>query len=166
MAWHIDPAHSEIQFSAKHMMIATVRGKFARFSGTIDGDEQNPTAAQVDVQVEAASIDTGNEQRDAHLRSPDFLNVEQYPYITFKSTKVEQLDAEQGRMYGRAHDPRRDAARGAGGRVRGHGKEPMGHHQCRLQRPDQDQPQGLGAELERGARDGRLVGQRRDQDRD
>ncbi len=100
MAWHIDPAHSEIQFSAKHMMIATVRGKFARFSGTIDGYEQNPTAAQVDVQIEAASIDTGNEQRDAHLRSPDFLNVEQYPYITFKSTKVEQLDAEQGRMYG------------------------------------------------------------------
>ena len=100
MAWHIDPAHSEIQFSAKHMMIATVRGKFARFSGTIDADEQDPTAAQVEVQIEAASIDTGNEQRDAHLRSPDFLNVEQYPYITFTSTKVERLVAEHGRLHG------------------------------------------------------------------
>ncbi|HZG65889.1 MAG TPA: YceI family protein, partial [Herpetosiphonaceae bacterium] len=69
MAWHIDPAHSEIQFSAKHMMISTVRGKFTRFSGTIDADDANPTAAQVEVQIEAASIDTGNEQRDAHLRS-------------------------------------------------------------------------------------------------
>jgi polyisoprenoid-binding protein YceI len=100
MAWHIDPAHSEIQLSVKHMMIATVRGKFARFSGTIDADEQHPAAAQVDVQIDAASIDTGNEQRDAHLRSPDFLNVAAYPHITFKSTKVERLDVEQGRLYG------------------------------------------------------------------
>src|SRR3712207_4036239 len=100
MAWHIDPAHSEIQFAAKHMMIATVRGKFARFSGTIAADEQDPTAAQVTVEIEAASIDTGNEQRDAHLRSPDFLDVEQYPLITFKSTKVERLDKEHGRLYG------------------------------------------------------------------
>ncbi len=100
MAWHIDPAHSEIQFSAKHMMISTVRGKFARFSGTIEADEQNPSAAQVHVQIEAASIDTGNEQRDAHLRSPDFLNVEQYPSITFRSTKVERRDEDLGRMYG------------------------------------------------------------------
>ena len=100
MAWHIDPAHSEIQFSAKHMMIATVRGKFARFAGTIDADAQDPTAAQVQVHIEAASIDTVNEQRDTHLRSPDFLNVEQYPLITFKSTKVERLNEEQGRLYG------------------------------------------------------------------
>ena len=100
MAWHIDAAHSEIQLSVKHMMIATVRGKFARFSGTIEADEQNPTAARVEVQIEAASIDTGNEQRDAHLRSPDFLNVEQYPYITFKSTRVERLDEDHGRLHG------------------------------------------------------------------
>ena len=100
MAWHIDPAHSEIQFSAKHMMIATVRGKFTRFTGTIDADEQDPTAAQVAVEIETASIDTGNEQRDAHLRSPDFLNVEHYPRITFTSTNVERLDEEHGRLHG------------------------------------------------------------------
>src|SRR5919202_859375 len=79
MAWHIDRSHSEIQFSVKHMMISTVRGRFKTFSGTIEADEQNPTAARVEVQIDAASIDTGNEQRDAHLRSADFLNVEQHP---------------------------------------------------------------------------------------
>lgn len=100
MAWQIDPAHSEIQLSVKHMMIATVRGTFARFAGTIDADEQEPEAARVNVQIDAASINTGNEQRDAHLRSPDFLNVEAYPHITFTSTNVERLDEEQGRMYG------------------------------------------------------------------
>lgn len=100
MAWHIDDAHSEIQFSAKHMMISTVRGRFTRFSGTIEADENNPSAAQVQVQIDAASIDTGNDQRDTHLRSPDFLNVEQFPHITFKSTRIERRDEHHGRMQG------------------------------------------------------------------
>jgi polyisoprenoid-binding protein YceI len=100
MAWQIDPAHSEIQFSARHMMISTVRGRFRQFSGTVEADDQNPTAARVEVQIDAASIDTGDDKRDAHLRSPDFLNVEQYPYITFKSTKVEQRDATHGQITG------------------------------------------------------------------
>jgi len=100
MAWHIDPAHSEIQFSVRHMMISTVRGRFNKFSGTINADEQNPTAAQVDVQIEAASINTGDEKRDAHLRSPDFLDVEQYPYITFKGTKLERQDETNFRLQG------------------------------------------------------------------
>jgi len=80
MAWHIDGSHSEIQFSVKHMMISTVRGRFNKFSGTIEADEQNPASARVEVQIDAASIDTGEEKRDAHLRSPDFLNVDQYPH--------------------------------------------------------------------------------------
>jgi polyisoprenoid-binding protein YceI len=100
MAWHIDPAHSEIQFSARHMMISRVRGRFTRFSGTIEADEQNPTAARVRVEIDAASIDTGNAERDTHLRSPDFLNVEQYPTITFKSRRIEQTDETRGRLYG------------------------------------------------------------------
>ena len=100
MAWQIDPAHSEIQFSARHMMISTVRGRFKRFSGTVEADEQNPTTARVEVQIDAASIDTGDDKRDTHLRSPDFLNVEQYPSITFKSTKVEQRDATHGQLTG------------------------------------------------------------------
>lgn len=100
MAWHIDPAHSHIQFSVRHMMIATVRGTFARFSGTIDADEQNPAGALVDVQIEAASIETGDPKRDEHLRSPDFLNADLYPYLRFKSTRVELIDSEHARLIG------------------------------------------------------------------
>ena len=88
MAWQLDPSHSEIQFSAKHLMISTVRGRFHKFTATVDGDEQNPTAAKVDVQIEAASIDTRDEKRDGHLRSADFLDVERFPYITFESGSV------------------------------------------------------------------------------
>ncbi len=100
MAWHIDPAHSEIQFSARHMMIATIRGRFTQFTGTIEAEEADPTAAQVHVQIEAASIDTGNEQRDAHLSSADFLNAEQFPHIIFKSTRIEKRGENEGRLYG------------------------------------------------------------------
>jgi polyisoprenoid-binding protein YceI len=100
MAWQIDPSHSEIQFSAKHLMISTVRGRFHKFSATVDADEQNPTAAQVDVQIEAASIDTRDEKRDGHLRSPDFLDVENFPYLTFKSTRVERIDESHGKLIG------------------------------------------------------------------
>ena len=92
MAWVIDPAHSEIQFSAKHLMISTVRGRFNAFTGTIDADENNPRAAKVDVQIDASSLVTGEERRDTHLRSPDFLDVEKYPYLTFKSARVERSD--------------------------------------------------------------------------
>ena len=100
MAWHIDPAHSEIQFSVRHMMISTVRGRFNKFSGTIAADEQNPTDAQVNVQVDTASINTREEKRDAHLRSPDFFDVEKFPYITFKSTKIERQDESNFRVHG------------------------------------------------------------------
>ena len=100
MAWQIDQSHSHIQFSAKHMMIATVRGRFEKFTGTVEGDEQNPIAAKVNVQIETARLDTREERRDAHLRSPDFFNVDQYPSITFASTRVEQLDATHARLIG------------------------------------------------------------------
>ena len=100
MAWQIDAAHSEIQFAVRHMMISTVRGRFTQFTGTIEADEQNPTAAQVNVTIDAASIDTGNTDRDKHLRSPDFLNAEQFPQITFKSTSVEQNGQSEGKLHG------------------------------------------------------------------
>ncbi len=100
MAWVIDPAHSEVQFSAKHLMISTVRGRFNAFSGTIDADENNPTTATVDVQIDASSLVTGEERRDTHLRSPDFLDVQKYPYLTFKRTRVELLDKTRGKLYG------------------------------------------------------------------
>jgi len=100
MSWQIDHAHSHIQFSVRHMMISKVRGRFERFSGTVEFDEQNPTNSQVEVQIEAASIDTKNPDRDNHLRSPDFFNVDQYPYLTFKSTRVETIDDTHGRIIG------------------------------------------------------------------
>lgn len=100
MSWTIDPAHSQILFAVRHMMIATVRGKFAQFEGTVEFDEANPTQSRVRVQIAAASIDTGIEQRDAHLRSPDFLNAELYPYLIFESTRIEKIDDSRGRMIG------------------------------------------------------------------
>jgi polyisoprenoid-binding protein YceI len=100
MSWQLDTSHSHIQFSVRHMMISRVRGEFERFSGTILPNEANPAASAVDVQIDAASINTRDEQRDAHLRSPDFLNAEHYPFLTFKSTRVEQIDSHNAKLHG------------------------------------------------------------------
>lgn len=98
--WLIDPAHSQVSFSARHMMVTTVRGSFKSLSGTIEFDPANPAAAQVEVTIEAASIDTGVADRDNHLRSPDFLDVASFPTITFKSTRVEPQGSDRARIYG------------------------------------------------------------------
>src|SRR3954466_2490227 len=84
--WQIDPAHSTIEFSVKHMMFTTVRGRFTRFTGTINADEQNPGNSRVTVEIESASIDTGVGDRDTHLRSADFFDVQKQPTISFRST--------------------------------------------------------------------------------
>ena len=86
--WKIDPTHSTIEFSAKHMMFTTVKGRFADFEGSVSGNQASPAGASVNVTINAASIDTRTEQRDGHLRSGDFLDVEKFPTITFKSTKI------------------------------------------------------------------------------
>lgn len=100
MVWQIDNAHSSINFTVRHMMIANVRGEFENFSGTIDLDEQTPANTTVDVQIEAASINTRENRRDEHLRSSDFLNAAEYPYLTFKSKRVEVLDDSHARLIG------------------------------------------------------------------
>jgi polyisoprenoid-binding protein YceI len=100
MSWKIDSAHSEINFAVRHMMISNVRGRFEKFSGTVDFVEDNPTQSTVDVQIETASINTKEEARDTHLKSADFFNAEKYPYLTFQSKKVEVLDANHGRLTG------------------------------------------------------------------
>jgi polyisoprenoid-binding protein YceI len=86
--WQIDPKHSTVEFSVKHMMITTVRGRFANVTGTIVEDSADLSRSSVEVEIDVASIDTREEQRDGHLRSPDFFHAEQHPAITFKSTKV------------------------------------------------------------------------------
>ncbi len=86
--WHTDPAYTDIQFSAKHMMVTTVRGKFADVDGSLTLDETDPAASSGSFTVRAASLTTGNEQRDGHLRSADFFDAEAHPEITFVSTAV------------------------------------------------------------------------------
>ena len=86
--WAIDPAHSEVGFAVKHMMISTVRGRFGAVTGTLSLDEANPAAARIEAAIDVASVDTGAAQRDEHLRSDDFFNAAAYPQITFRSTGV------------------------------------------------------------------------------
>jgi len=100
MAWQIDSAHSEIQFSARHMMISNVRGRFERFTGSVEFDEQDTTRSSVAIQIDAASVNTKEPKRDDHLRSADFLDAEQYPHLSFKSKRVEKLDDTRGRIVG------------------------------------------------------------------
>jgi polyisoprenoid-binding protein YceI len=87
--WVVDPVHSSVEFATKHMMVTTVRGRFEKFDAVVDFDEANPASSSVEARIEAASIDTRAADRDGHLRSSDFLDAENYPYITFKSTRIE-----------------------------------------------------------------------------
>ncbi|QRK10377.1 YceI family protein [Archangium violaceum] len=98
--WNIDTTHSGIHFSVRHMVIAKVRGSFRTYSGTVSLDEQDISASSVSVRIETASIDTGVEQRDTHLRSADFFDVEKFPTITFQSTKVEKSSGNGLRVTG------------------------------------------------------------------
>lgn len=100
MAWKIDSAHSRVAFSVRHMMISNAHGQFNKVDGTVEFDEGQPTRSTVDVRIEAASIDTRDEKRDGHLRSPDFFDAAQYPYLTFKSRRVEVVDDSHGKIYG------------------------------------------------------------------
>jgi polyisoprenoid-binding protein YceI len=100
MSWQIDSSHSHIQFSVRHMMISTVRGRFEEFTGTVHFDEQAPENSSVEVEIRADSIYTRDANRDGHLKSPDFLNSAEYPVLTFKSTRVEKTNNSHGRIYG------------------------------------------------------------------
>jgi polyisoprenoid-binding protein YceI len=98
--WNIDTSHSGVHFTVRHMVFAKVHGRFTRWSGSIELDEQNPAASRVSVEIETASIDTSEEKRDGHLRSADFLDAETYPKITFKSTKVDPKGDTEMRVTG------------------------------------------------------------------
>ena len=96
----IDPAHSRVGFVARHAMVTKVRGSFNEFEGTGVFDAENPSRSSLRLTITAASIDTRNADRDAHLRSNDFFDMEQYPEIGFVSTAVEAVDAERYRVTG------------------------------------------------------------------
>lgn len=98
--WTIDKAHSNVEFAVRHLMISTVKGRFSNVSGTATIDESNPSATTLEVTIPAGTVDTRQPDRDAHLRSPDFFDVEHYPTITFKSRRVEGDLASEFRLVG------------------------------------------------------------------
>jgi polyisoprenoid-binding protein YceI len=98
--WGIDLVHSSIGFTVRHLVVSRVRGKFTRWTGTIRMDESDLLRTQVEVSIEPASVDTGVEQRDNHLRSADFFDVEKYPAMTFASTRVDKGKDGELRLHG------------------------------------------------------------------
>ena len=100
MAWQFDPGHTYIGFTGRHMMVATVRGEFERFNGTVEFDEKDLSRSTAEVQIEVASVTTRNKQRDEHFMSADFFDAQNYPFITFKSKRVEMSDATHGKLIG------------------------------------------------------------------
>jgi len=100
MSWQIDYGHSHIGFTGRHMMVSTVRGEFEKFHGAVEFDEDDLTHSKAEIEIEAASVNTRNTQRDDHFRSADFFDVEHYPTITFKSKRVILIDANHGQLIG------------------------------------------------------------------
>lgn len=98
--WSIDPVHSNVEFTVKHMVVSTVRGRFGAVEGQIHLDPEHPEQGSVVATIDATSIDTNNEQRDEHLRSADFFDVENHPTLTFKSTGVEVVESDHWKVHG------------------------------------------------------------------
>ena len=98
--WTIDPAHSQVEFAVRHLMISTVRGRFAGVTGTVVADEGDLSTAQVDVTIDVHTIDTREAQRDAHLKSADFFDAEKFPVLTFKSTRVTDVKGARFKLVG------------------------------------------------------------------
>jgi len=124
--WKIDPSHSAIAFSVRHMVVSRTRGRFRKWSGEIQFDPQDPAASSVVVSIDPASVDTADADRDAHLRSADFFDVEKYPSASFRSTKVDPLGSDQLRITGdlTIHGVTRPVALEA--TFEGSGKDPWG----------------------------------------
>ena len=124
--WRVDPSHSSVGFEVKHMMIATVRGRFREFEGTLEAAEDLADSRCYGT-VKVASIDTGEPDRDAHLRRPDFFDAERYPEITFESTRIDHVDGPTYRITGdlTIRDETREVTLDA--TVEGAGEDPWGN---------------------------------------
>lgn len=128
--WEIDNAHSGVNFTVRHMVITKVRGHFARWSGTIESHDGKPDNSSVEVTIDASSIETGVADRDAHLKSADFLDVARYPAITFRSRRSEKVDGEHLRVIGdlTIRDVTREVALDV--EYAGRGKDPWGNERA------------------------------------
>ena len=98
--WAIDPAHTHVAFAVKHLMISTVRGRFGGVSGTVVTDAADPARGIAEIEIDAASIDTREAQRDAHLKSADFFDVEKFPKLTFKSKRITDVKGDAFKLIG------------------------------------------------------------------
>ena len=98
--WKIDPAHSEVAFKVKHLVVSTVTGRFNRFDASIEASQDDFSDARITFEADIASIDTKNEQRDGHLKSPDFFDAAQFPHMTFESTSVKKLSEHELQVAG------------------------------------------------------------------
>ena len=98
--YEIDQAHTHFGFTAKHLAVATVRGRFNKFEGSFEGPDDDFTKARGEVKIDVASLESRSDQRDTHLRSADFFDVEKYPYMTYKVTGIEPIDDENFRVLG------------------------------------------------------------------
>ncbi len=99
-SWNVDAAHSGIHFSVRHMVVSRVRGRFAQYKGSVQLDESDLTRSSFEVEIDAASIDTGTPERDVHLRSADFFDVEAHPTLNYRSRRIERLADDRYRVFG------------------------------------------------------------------
>jgi len=160
--WQVDPAHSSIEFQVKHMMIATVKGRFTEFAGTLEAGEDGTLRA--DGTVKSASIDTHDETRNEHLRSADFFDAATYPELSFVTTEIAPTGGSGLRVAGELTIKGTTKPIELTGTVQGTGLDPWGNERVALELRG-DRPARVRAHLEPGARDGRRARQRPRQDR-
>ena len=98
--WALDATHSEVGFKVRHMMVSNVSGKFKQFNATVQTEGDDMSTAKVNFTADLSSIDTNNEQRDGHLKSTDFFDAENHPQLSFESSKLEKVDADNYKMHG------------------------------------------------------------------
>jgi len=125
--WKIDAAHTGINFSVRHMVVSKVRGRFGKYTGTLTLDDADITRSSVEVSIDASSIDTGVADRDTHLRSPDFFDVEKFPELRFLSQRIERVDDTRYRIVGELtiRDVKREVSLDV--EYGGRGKDPWGN---------------------------------------